>query len=145
MIAKLKCFVLVHQHSNRISAALFFLRVVMGIAFMMHGWGKIQAPFSWMPPEAPVPGILQFLAAFAEFGGGMALIIGLLTRIAAFGLACTMAVATLMHAVMMKDPFVASGPGQTSYELALIYLAISILLMTTGPGRYSIDAKFFKA
>ena len=145
MLTKLKCFLTTPQHSNCTSAALFFLRVVMGIAFMYHGWGKIQAPFGWMPAESPVPGILQFLAAFAEFGGGIALIVGLLTRIASFGLACTMAVATLMHAFVMNDPFVATGPGQGSYELALVYFAVSLLLMATGPGKYSIDSKVFKS
>lgn len=145
MLTKLKCFLVTPQHSNCTSAALFLLRVVMGIAFMHHGWGKIQSPFGWMPADAPIPGILQFLAAFAEFGGGIALIIGLLTRIASFGLACTMAVATLMHAVVMKDPFVASGPGQGAFELPLIYFAISLLLMATGPGKFSIDFKIFKS
>lgn len=145
MPTKLKCFLTAPQHSNGVSVTLFLLRVIMGIAFMHHGWGKIQNPFAWMPAEAPVPAVLQFLAALAEFGGGIALIVGLLTRIASFGLACTMAVATLMHAVMMKDPFVATGPGQSSFELPFIYLAISLLLMTTGPGKYSIDAKVFKS
>lgn len=142
---KLKCLLTPTTHPNCTSAALFFLRVVVGIAFMYHGWGKIQSPFGWMGPDAPVPGILQMLAAVAEFGGGMALIIGLLTKVASIGLACTMLVATIMHAFVMKDPFVASAPGSPSYELALVYLAISVLLMATGPGKHSIDAKFFKA
>ena len=144
MLTKLKCLLSAPQHSNCVAAALFFLRVVVGIAFMHHGWGKIQNPFAWMPPDAPVPGFLQFLAALSEFGGGIALIVGLFTRIASLGLACTMAVATLMHAVVMKDPFVATGPGMTSYELALVFFAISLLFLATGPGRFSIDAKFFK-
>ncbi len=142
---KMKCLLTPLAQPNCTSAALFFLRVVMGIAFMYHGWGKIQSPFGWMPPEAPIPGFLQMLAAVAEFGGGIALIIGFLTRIASAGLACTMIVATLMHAFVMKDPFVATGPGMTSYELALVYLAISVLFIATGPGKYSVDAKFFKA
>jgi len=61
------------------SAALLFLRLIAGTAFMFHGWGKIQHPLNWMGPEAPVPGVLQFLAAFSEFGGGLAWILGLLT------------------------------------------------------------------
>ena len=63
--------------STKVSIALLLLRVVMGLAFMYHGWGKIQSPFSWMPPEAPIPGIFQFLAAISEFGGGLALILGM--------------------------------------------------------------------
>jgi hypothetical protein len=51
------------------SVGLLVLRLVMGAAFILHGWGKIQSPLSWMPAEAPVPGFLQLLAAVAEFGG----------------------------------------------------------------------------
>ena len=67
------------------SVGLLGLRLVMGAAFMFHGWPKIQNPLGWMGPEAPVPAILQALAALAEFGGGMALIVGLLTRLASLG------------------------------------------------------------
>jgi len=47
----------------------------------------------WMGPEAPIPAFLQALAALAEFGGGMALIVGLLTRLASLGIATNMIVA----------------------------------------------------
>ena len=61
---------------------LLLIRLVMGYAFILHGWGKIQNPMGWMGPDATVPGVLQLLAAVSEFGGGIALIIGLLTRLA---------------------------------------------------------------
>ncbi len=61
----------------------------MGVAFMFHGWPKIQNPMGWWTGEPPVPGIFQALAALAEFGGGMALIVGLLTRLASLGIART--------------------------------------------------------
>ncbi|MCB0273024.1 MAG: DoxX family protein, partial [Bdellovibrionales bacterium] len=123
------------------SAALLFVRLVMGIAFLYHGWGKIQHPFSWMPEGSPVPGFFQFLAAISEFGGGIALILGVITSLAMLGLAFTMFVATYMHMFVMKDPFVATGPGMSSYEPALMYLALSILIMVIGPGKYSVDHK----
>ena len=66
------------------AVGLLVLRLVAGSALMLHGWPKIQNPFGWMPPQSPVPGILQALAALSEFGGGLALILGLLTPIAAF-------------------------------------------------------------
>jgi putative oxidoreductase len=76
--------------------ALLLLRLVTAAAFVFHGWYQIQSPggaFGWMGPEAPVPGVLQGLAVLAEFGGGLALILGLLTPLAALGIACTMIVA----------------------------------------------------
>ena len=123
------------------SAALLALRAIGGVAFILHGWGKIQNPFGWMGEESPVPGIFQALAALSEFGGGIAWIIGLVTPLASFGLLCTMLVATLLHAVIKGDPFV--NPGGPSYELALVYLGISLLFLAAGPGRFSLDAKIF--
>ena len=73
--------------SPRVSAGLLILRLVAGLAFVFHGYGKITKPFAWMPPEATVPSILQGLAALSEFGGGLAWILGLLTPLASFGLA----------------------------------------------------------
>lgn len=125
---------------GRGALALLFIRIVAGLAFMLHGWGKIQTPFSWMGPDAPVPGILQALAAVSEFGGGLAWILGLLTPLASFGLLCTMAVATIFHA-SRGDGFVTMG--KPSYELALVYFAVSLLLLLLGPGRLSMDALIF--
>lgn len=122
------------------SIALLTLRVVIGIAFIFHGWGKIQAPFSWMGPTAPVPGFLQALAAIAEVGGGLAWILGLLTPLASLGIAATMAVAVATH-VMSGDPFFAMGG--SSYEIAAVYLSISLVLLLVGPGRLSADAAIF--
>lgn len=138
----IKRFYTVPRHSGFADTALLLLRVVAGIAFMMHGWGKIQSPFGWMGAEAPVPGILQGLAALAEFGGGLAWILGLLTPLASLGLAFTMAVAFAFHAFVQGDPFV-SATGGPSYELAAIYFCISLLLMAAGPGRFSLDRKIF--
>jgi len=124
------------------SVALLLLRLVMGIAFIFHGWGKIQMPFGWMGPEAPVPGFFQFLAALSEFGGGIALIVGLLTSLASLGLAFTMAVAVFFHAVIQKDPFV-NFSGGGAYELPLVYFGLAILFLITGPGKFSVDSKIF--
>ncbi len=137
-----KCFVPPSQGSCA-SAAILTIRIVCGIAFMIHGWGKIQNPMGWMGPTAPVPGFLQALAAIAEFGGGLAWVIGLLTPLASLGLAVTMFVATAMHMFVLKDPFVNMQQG-SSYELPLVYLCIALLFMAVGPGKYSVDAKVFK-
>ncbi len=130
------------SQSKKVSMALLLLRLVVGLAFVFHGWGKIQNPFGWMPPDAPIPGFFQFLAALSEFGGGIAWILGLLTPLASLGIGITMAVATSMHMFVMKDPFV-NLTGGHSYEIALVYLVIAILILTLGPGKFSLDAKIF--
>lgn len=127
---------------GRAALGLFIIRFVVGAALMVHGWGKIKTPFSWMPPDAPIPGFLQFLAAFSEFGGGLALIIGLLTPIAAFGIACTMAFAAFGVHLRAGQPFV-SMTGGPSYELAAVYLATALLMIFAGPGKLSLDSLIF--
>lgn len=136
-----KKYLSVPDTSTPSAIALLLLRFIAGLAFMMHGWGKIQNPFGWMGENAFAPGILQALAAVAEFGGGLAWILGLLTPLASLGIMSTMAVATFMHAVMKGDPFVSTGGG--SYELAAVYFAVALVLLTVGPGQFSLDRQVF--
>jgi len=138
----IKRFYTVSGHSTFVDVALLLIRVVAGLAFTMHGWGKIQNPFGWMGPDGFAPGIFQALAAISEFGGGLAWILGLLTPLASFGIASTMAVAFSFHAFMRGDPFV-SMTGGPSFELAALYFSIAFLLFATGPGRFSLDRKLF--
>ena len=132
----------VPDHSTCADLALVLIRVVAGLAFMLHGWGKIQNPFGWMGPDGFAPGIFQALAALSEFGGGLAWILGLLTPLATLGVASTMAVAFSFHAVVRGDPFV-SMTGGPSFELAAVYLCIALLLLAVGPGRLSLDRALF--
>ena len=127
------------KKDNAYSWSILFLRVVIGLAMMFHGWSKIQNPLGWMGPEAPVPGILQALAAVSEFGGGLAWVLGLLTPLASLGMMCTMAVAVSVH-YGKGDPFVGMGG---SYELASVYLFFGVHLLLSGPGKFSADYKLF--
>lgn len=133
----------VKSYSVSSNVTLLTIRVIAGLAMAMHGWGKIQNPFAWMGPDSPVPGFFQLLAAVSEFGGGIAWILGLLFPLASLGLTFTMLVATAFHMFVLGDPFVSQGTGG-SYELALVYLTISMLFMAHGPGDYSVDKAVFK-
>ena len=117
------------------AVAILALRLVAGSAFILHGWPKIQNAFGWMGTE--VPSWLQAMAAFAEFGGGIAILIGLLTQLAALGIACVMSFAIFMVHLPKGDPFVGQGG---SWEIAAVYLAIMSVLMLRGAGPFSIDA-----
>lgn len=130
------------DHPAMASVALLLLRVVSGAAFTLHGWGKIQDPFNWMGPDAFAPGPFQALAALAEFGGGIAWVLGLLTPLASFGIGCTMAVAVYFHAIMQGDPFV-SMTGGPAFEPAAVYFFTAVLFLVFGPGRFSADRALF--
>lgn len=123
--------------------ALLLVRVVIGIAFILHGWPKIQNPTTWMNAMGQnVPPFLQAIAALVEFGGGIALVLGLLTPLVVLGIVCQMAAALFLVHFPMRHPFVPSAGGP-SYELPLVYLVVAILLLVLGPGRWSLDAVLF--
>ncbi|MBM3270885.1 MAG: DoxX family protein [Candidatus Sericytochromatia bacterium] len=119
----------------RTGSPLLALRLFAGVGLMLHGRSKIQNPFGWMGPEAVTPGVFQALAAVAEFFGGLAWVLGLLTPIASLGVLCTMLVAIATH-LGRGDPFVGKG----GWELASLYATIAVLFGAGGPGRFSVDA-----
>jgi putative oxidoreductase len=127
----------------RKSLGLLALRVIVGLAFVQHGWGKIQHPFDWMGPGSPVPAFFQFLAALSEFGGGLAITFGLVTPLALLGILSTMTVALLMVHIPAGDPWISAGKG-SSFELPLAYWTVAIMLLLAGPGKLSLDALILK-
>ena len=130
------------NYGTSVNFTLLLLRIVFGSALAIHGWGKIQSPFNWMGPDSSIPAFFQLLAAFSEFGGGIAVAIGLVTALASLGIFFTMLGAVGLHAIVMGDPFV-SATGGGSYELAAIYLCLALFIMTSGPGKHSLDIMFF--
>ena len=130
--------------SGRAAVGLLAVRLVVGVAFVLHGWGKIQSPggpTGWMGPEATIPGPLLAIAAFSEFLGGAALVAGLLTPLASLALVGTM-IGAVHHHVHSEHSFV--NPSGPSYELAAAYLAANFLLLMAGPGLISLDALLFR-
>ncbi len=119
------------------------LRLPLGLIFAAHGAQKLFGWFGgyglegtgqWMASVGFEPGYLMaLLAGSAEFFGGLALVLGLLTRPAAALTAFTMAVAMTLH--VGNGLFVSNN----GYEFALILLAASLSLAVQGGGRYSVD------
>lgn len=131
----------VYRQPLAVDLALLFARLCIGYAFLVVGWGKIQNPTDWMRGLSFAPG-WQVLAAVAEFGGGLALLLGLLTRLGAFGIACVMIVATGVHKFVFQDPYI-NFTGGSSFQVPIAYLCVALLLLVLGPGRFSLDRRFF--
>lgn len=130
--------------TGRGAVGLLIVRLAFGLGMVMHGLQKIQSPggaLAWMGPHAPMPGFLQGLAALTEFGGGLALLFGLLTPLAALAIAVEMLVAFTTVHLKHGDPFIA--PGKPSYEAAVDYFGVALLMLFAGPGALSLDAWLF--
>jgi putative oxidoreductase len=123
---------------------LLILRLVAGFGLIMHGYPKLVHATTWMGSTSGVPGWLQAMSPLAEFGGGLALVFGLLTPLAVLGIMANMATALFLVHFANRDPFVApSGWTGSSYETAAMYLAIAFMFLLTGPGRHSVDHILF--
>lgn len=118
-------------------------RLVLGSIMLAHGWTKVIPrgslyTFAHMVAHMGLPYWLGYVAAFTEFFGGILLILGLLTPLAAFAVAIDMAVAIvkvhLHHGL--------TGPG--GFEFPLSLLALALLLLADGPGFLAIDRALFR-
>src|ERR1700726_584105 len=125
------------------------LRLVLGIVFFAHGAQKMLGWFGgygftgtmgFFTRMLHIPAVFAFLAIAAEFFGGLGLILGLLTRVASFGIFCNMVVAVaLVHGrfgFWMNWTGAQKGEG---YEYHLVLLAALAFLMIRGAGAASVD------
>ena len=127
------------------SLALLALRLMLGWVFVYHGSQKLFGAFDshitmegfagmlHLPVLPPI--VWAYMAAGSEFGCGLLIMLGLLTRLAAIPLIITMLVAIAT---------VTGGKGFSGYELNLTLIAIGVALMLTGAGLISLDALIFK-
>lgn len=116
-------------------AGLALVRVIVfALLVLLHGMGKVppQQGFVGMVGGLgfPAPETFAWLAAIAEFGGGILLVVGLLTRPAAL----------LVFVHFLLVIFMAhAGDGLSDRELPIIFAVTALLFLLAGPGRYSAD------
>ena len=123
--------------SRHVSFGLAVLRIAVGTIFIRHGAQKlfsfgfagVTGAFTQM--GIPLPGIMGPFVALFEFFGGIALVMGLLTRLVALGFAIDMLTAILL--VLLKNGF-------SHFELEFLLAGSSLALSLTGAGGFSVDA-----
>ena len=129
--------------------ATLILRLVLGVVFFAHGAQKLLGWFGgpgfsgtmgMFTGYLHIPAPLAFLAIAAEFFGGLGLILGFLTRIAAFGIAVNMlvAIATVHHSYGFFMNWTGTQKGE-GFEYHLLVLAITAYLIIRGAGALSVD------
>jgi len=131
------------------NTATAILRLVLGVVIFAHGAQKMLGWFGgfgfsgtmgFFTGTMHIPAPFAFLAIAAEFFGGLGLILGFLTRIAAFGIAVNMVVAIkTVHSAFgffMNWSGTQKGEG---FEYHLLVLATTAFLMMRGAGAFSVD------
>ena len=133
---------------------LTVVRVVLGVAFFVHGGQKLfgwfgghglSATVKTFRDQVGIPAPLTYLAIAAEFFGGIGLIVGFMTRVAALGIAITMVVAMLK--VHLQFGFLmnwfGNKPGH-GIEYHLLAIALALVLIAHGAGAFSLDRALYR-
>jgi putative oxidoreductase len=130
-------------------AATAILRLALGVVFFAHGAQKMLGWFggsgfsgtmSFFTETMHIPAVLAFLAIAAEFFGGLGLIVGLLSRVAALGITVNMVVAIAMvhHQFGFFMNWFGAQKGE-GYEYHLLVIAMAVLVILRGAGAVSLD------
>lgn len=126
------------------AVALTALRIVVGVILAVHGALKLLDMPGTVQGFAslgiPYPGYAVYLAIAGELGGGLGLVFGALTRVAALGALCSMAVA-IGYAHMGHGLLAKNG----GWEYPLVLGLIALYFVTRGGGPASVDARFARA
>ncbi len=142
------------QSSGRKCCALTIVRIVLGVIFFMHGAQKVlgwfEGPglqtFVGMMTQMGTPAVLAYAVAFGELLGGLGLIAGLLSRVAAGGVGIIMigAIVTVhWKNGFFLNWFLTPGKGH-GYEYNLALIAMSLGVVLGGSGCLALDRLFCK-
>jgi putative oxidoreductase len=121
--------------------ALLVLRLALGVIMVAHGYSKVFGGLhhhAQFVASLGMPAWLGYVSAFAEFLGGLLLIVGFLTRPAAFAVCLDMAVA--IWKVHWKNGLI--GANRSGYEFPLALVVIAFALIFYGAGPIAIDHIF---
>ena len=134
---------LVSRRQGCYDAALLLIRLMLAAVFMFHGAQKLFGSFegpgmaAWTESltkmQVPMPAVAAWVSALTEFGGGLLVAIGLLTRLVTIPMIINMAVAI----IMVHPGAFSSQKGGMEFPLTLAVMLTALLI--AGPGRWSVD------
>lgn len=125
-----------------VDIGLTLLRLAIGAIFLVHGWPKVTSSKAMTAAmgKPQMAGFFTFIGV-AEVLGGLGMITGTLTQLAAVGLSIIMLGAITLKNTMMKTGF--SAHDKVGWEFDLILLAGCSALFFTGPGAFALDRILF--
>ncbi len=122
---------------------LAILRIVLGIAFAVHGWSKLSGGVGNFAANAltnlgvPLPELMAWVVTIVELVGGLLLIAGALTQIVGILLFINMIGAIVYAYLGTGTPFIENGA--ISWEKEAVFAAAALCLVLSGPGAWSVD------
>ncbi len=130
---------------NKHEAAATILRLVLGVTFLIHGATKFQGGIEntvGFFESLGFPGFSAYIVALVELVGGLAMLLGVGTRVVSILFAIVLAVAVVK--VKLAGGFLGNGQ-MAGFELDLALLAMSIFLAITNKSLFALDNVIFQS
>lgn len=130
----------VRPRPAQLDAALLILRIALAVVFLYHGSAILFGAFGGPGPQRfaafmHAPAVIGYLIGLAQFGGGLAMLSGILFR---FGAICIMIV--MLGALFLVHLPHGYNITKGGFEYVLTLLLIAFALLFTGPGAYSLSS-----
>lgn len=121
-----------------VNVALLLIRIASSLAFLYHGSGILFGAFGGAGPQGfaaftHLPLTIVYLVGLAQIAGGVAVLLGVFTRV---GAACLIVI--MLGAIFMVHLEHGFDVGRNGFEYALTQLLIALALVIAGPGSYSL-------
>ena len=122
---------------------LAILRIVLGIAMLVHGWSKLSGGVGNVAGSfggnlgVPAPGLMAWVVTIVELVGGILLVVGFLSQIAGILIALDMLGAILFAFLLRGAPFIENGA--ITWEKEAVFAAAALCIALAGPGAWSVD------
>jgi len=132
--------------STRAGFGMLWVRLPLAASMILHGYGKVTnlAGFIHYCDNLGIPPAFAFLGACGEFLGGLGVLFGCFSRVAAFGIACTMATAAMTRHILPGYGYLMNWHGalpfgSEGYEFHTLAIGMALGIMFLGAGTFSVD------